>query len=408
MKHLISARPPFLMLGCLCLAAMGYAIVAAEGSGSKNGPPGTVVVANLEYREGTNSLVTYPVNRRAEPVAFTKEPDFGQRQVERGTLRFGSYTNFVIPYALDQARSRLYLDLNGNLDLTDDPGGMFTYLAHDRYSHLTVSNVHLAFQTPAGTRRFLVDLRLGDYGPGGSEHGLGGSISLRSLWAGKMALRDNEWQVGLVANPGGPPDSPGAGYLLLRPWAARNEPIGPHYTTPDLIPLPRRLYWQNQAWLVNCQLEGQGGVARWKLELEEEPAKVGELKISGALLHRVVLIGEPEVTAVLDAPGPVVRLPVGRYVVSKAWLRKGATQALATPDKSFTVSDQGAATVTLGGPLTNSVTATRRGQSLQLTYHLVGAGGDTYRLIGREAAAPPRVAFYRAGKKLAAGEFVYG
>jgi hypothetical protein len=194
--------------------------------------------------------------------------------------------------------------------------------------------------------------------------------------------------------------------LLLRPWAGRNEPVGTQDSAPDLIPLPRRLYWQNQAYSVNCRW-GEGSVPRWKLEFKEEPAKVGELRIAGALLERVVLIGEPEVTAVLDAPGPVVKLPVGHYLVSKVWLRKGATQALATPHRSFTVSEQGAPTVAIGGALTNSVTATRRGKSLLLSYQLVGAGGDTYRLTGRERAAP-RVAFYRAGKKLAAGEFVYG
>ena len=46
------------MLGCLCLAAMGYEVFPAEGSGSTNAPPGTVVVAYLEYREVTNSLRT--------------------------------------------------------------------------------------------------------------------------------------------------------------------------------------------------------------------------------------------------------------------------------------------------------------------------------------------------------------
>jgi hypothetical protein len=61
-----------------------------------------------------------------------------------------------------------------------------------------------------------------------------------------------------------------------------------------------------------------------------------------------------------------------------------------------------------GGPLTNSVTASRHGQDLRLDYRLVGAGGETYQLVKQDRSQPPEFAIYRGDKRIASGKFEFG
>ena len=63
----------------------------------------------------------------------------------------------------------------------------------------------------------------------------------------------------------------------------------------------------------------------------------------------------------------------------------------------------------VGGPLTNSVTASRHGQDLRLDYRLVGAGGQTYQLASaRPLQAAGRSRFTRAERKSRPGTFEFG
>ena len=64
------------------------------------------------------------------------------------------------------------------------------------------------------------------------------------------------------------------------------------------------------------------------------------------------------------------------------------------------------AMLAVGGPLTNSVAVNRQGRALNLSYQLLGAGGEASQLLG--ARRQPEFAAYRAGKKVASGKFEFG
>ncbi len=64
--------------------------------------------------------------------------------------------------------------------------------------------------------------------------------------------------------------------------------------------------------------------------------------------------------------------------------------------------------LSVGGPLTNSVTATRHGPDLRLDYRLVGAGGKIYQLANQNRSQPPEFAIYKGGRKIASGKFEFG
>jgi len=69
------------------------------------------------------------------------------------------------------------------------------------------------------------------------------------------------------------------------------------------------------------------------------------------------------------------------------------------------------AVLTMGGPLTNSISVARHGWNLNLTYRLIGAEGGDYRLWEcdrTKSGSPPQFAIYNGNKKIASGKFEYG
>ena len=117
---------------------------------------------------------------------------------------------------------------------------------------------------------------------------------------------------------------------------------------------------------------------------------------------------------VMDQPGAVMQVPVGSYGPCRVQLKQGGAEAYrelagsggSEAQNATKVSAGKPATLVAGGPLTNSVTVSRRGRTLNLGYQLLGAGGESYRLLG--ARQEPEFAAYRGGQKIASGRFQFG
>jgi hypothetical protein len=109
-----------------------------------------------------------------------------------------------------------------------------------------------------------------------------------------------------------------------------------------------------------------------------------------------------------------VKIPVGSYSQCRVSLKHGDIEAIRSLDRygaippadSVVVKAMGEAGLNLGGPLTNSVSANRRGKTLVLNYRLLGAGGQVYELSGPRSQ--PAFAVYSSGKQIASGMFEYG
>ena len=99
--------------------------VAPEAGQESNATKGQAVTVDLAYREVGYSFVDWNVSMTTRSGAFQKEPKLSPTKVIRGSLRLGSRDQET-GFAWDQAAGKLYLDLNRNQDLTDDPGGVFS------------------------------------------------------------------------------------------------------------------------------------------------------------------------------------------------------------------------------------------------------------------------------------------
>lgn len=380
------------------------AVVAQERAGETNSQQGQVVTAYLDYREVSFSYMTWspPVVKRAAP--FNKEPSFGGGTVHRGVLKLGGGASNDLAFAWNRTTGKLYLDLNGNLDLTDDAGGPFACQAARNYTQ-RFSDIHLPYQTPAGTWRMLVDLSLWDEGR------LTCNLSMRSFWEGKVTLHGEEWQVGLLRHEPFLETAPGSTDFLLRPWSDHAKPFGFYDDRLDIMPFPPKLFLGSHAYELRCADEGRGQSARMRLEFAEREVKLGELKISGAFVRRVMLEGG-HYRVVLDNPPATAKVPVGGYAAPKVCLQKGGLEACLDPQMPrrsdrVIVGEKTPGVLVAGGPLTNSISISKRGKYLNLNYHLEGVGG-VYRLLNQDRSHPPEFTVYRGDKKLASGRFQYG
>jgi len=380
---------------------------AAESS-----PLTEMLTVPLEYQEVPFPVINLSWTISGQPGSFKREPVSDKATLRRGRLNFQSTNVPPLPFLWDYAAGKLYLDLNRNEDLTDDPAGVFssafrTFLSSS-YRHGEFTNVHLTFPTATGQQPSLLTLNLFEY-----RGQLSASAGVRSFWSGKVLLAGREWQVGVIDDLPARRGDASKGHLLLRPWEDRNEAFSVNDNSPSAFPFAENLFVQTRSYAVDCKRFKQGEELRCELTFQGQPAELGEVRLGGQFIQRLQLRDGP-CLVVLDAPADTVRVPVGRY--GEQLVRLGQGRMVAHPERPtfgaksepLTVSADKPATMVAGGPLTNSVTMTRRGGQLVLNYHLVGAGGRTYQLAATDRSKPPLFAVFQGDKKIASGKFEFG
>lgn len=393
-----------------CLAFTTYVcLAAAPGEPSSTALQGSerplqVPLEWQEWPESSGPLDTCTLRFSPQITPFLKEPAFGRHRVVRGAFGCGVRTNEFIPFAWDQTANRLYLDLNGNRDLTDDAEA--TYAGEYDGQLQLFPRVKLNFNTPSGRHRYLVDLRLGGF----TTAQLSGTYVLRCFWQGRVELGSRPYQIGLVENPDAKTLADQARYLLFRAWDARTEPIRLNPGTPHTIHWPKKVHLAGQSFGLSNYFTNQGGSPCYLLELTPARPQLGELRLSGRNLYRLILQQPGGYTAILDTPGSAKKIPAGTYQTAEVWLRYGAAEAFYDGPLPLTVGADTSVSLPIGGPLTNLVVAERSGDNVVLRYQLVGAGHRalTYRLSTEDRANPPGWTIFSAGKQVSSGKFAYG
>jgi hypothetical protein len=430
-------------------------LLCSEDSVRDATPSGIVNTVPLEFQE-THFQFLYrdvPIERRLAP--FPKEPAPAHGPVVRGLLKFGNNPSNAIPFVWQGGAKKLFLDLNRNEDLTDDPAGVcaaqILFSATPSFFHQMFTNVPLSFSASSAGAPMRVDLCFfmdNARRPGQAVC----NAALRSYWQGKLTCEGHEWQVGLLQNLSDQPGSFRHGQLLLRPWEERNKPFTASCEKPeDSLAVPwegknlmvraseafafsPRVFFEGRACQLDWSAEPRGSEEKLALRLTEQETALGELRITGSFIQRLVLTGGPYVV-VLAQPPASVKVPPGRYHPYRVWLKEGKGQAYFNfglpqsgkanvveemsgsqmpvvsappPEQAVVVDEQRAAVLAVGGPLTNCVSATQRGRNLLLSYRLIGGGGGNYWFAGGGDRKAPQFTVGRHGKRIGSGEFEFG
>jgi hypothetical protein len=357
---------------------------------------------DLNYQETEEVLASGSVAVRLQSAPFQKEPALPGQSVFRGSLLWGTQPRQATAFIWDKGRGRLYLDLNRNRDLTDDPKGIFA--SASRKDRQTFTNIHVVLPIGAGDRPVRLQLEFSEY----RTDPVRAYAGLCSYWQARLSLHGKEWQFGLMENvlndqaPGSPR------YVLLRPWAERERAFHLGSSTPDGFDYTKNLFFDNRAYELDSRYETGGDSPKYKVTFKEQDPRLGDLKVTGSNLHRVILTMKPAMTVILDQPQGTVKLPVGSYALAEIWLRAGEAEVGTFSAGKLSVSEQRPASLLAGGPLTNSVEVKSERDSLRLNYVLLGADGRAYKNPRPDYKHPPEFAVFQGTNRLATGKFNFG
>jgi hypothetical protein len=391
---------PWILCGCLHFAP------ATRSQTSEKVSPTAPISVLLECRESESDLIHLGISIDQQSEEFAREPGPLGRRVRRGALSVGPGNR--LPFLWDLGNGQLHLDLNQNRDLSDDPEGRFSCADGPRSDHFQrFDNVRFELPVHGVAQRLRFNLGLYDFGQPG------GSIALRSYWSGKVVLQDREWELGVVPFVQGQRRETDREILLLRSWAALGSGFSVEDGSLDAFDCGPALFFLGQAYEVKRTVSTEPPL-RFEISLIPREPALGEVRFTGQHVRRALLAGDPW-TVVLDEPAGTVKAPQGTYINPAIHVRKDDAEvrldqtgiSSGTGLKSVVVQADTPALVTAGGPLTNSVMIQRRGQSLVLSYRLLGAGGETYRPGSRSGEAP-RFAIYRGDRLLESGDFEFG
>ena len=136
---------------------------------------------------------------------------------------------------------------------------------------------------------------------------------------------------------------------------------------------------------------------------------VGQLRIEGRAIERLVLADESQETTEFARPGESVPLPAGRYFVREVELTGGfrCYAWIGGEEDWIQVPADPSPVVKVGAPLTPKVRVKRAGRLLTLDYELVDAAGRRY-TPRDHTTAPPQFTIFKNGQTIGSGSFEYG
>jgi len=141
---------------------------------------------------------------------------------------------------------------------------------------------------------------------------------------------------------------------------------------------------------------------------QDQKSVLGELKIEGECVERLILLGKDGNSKWFDKPGETIELPVGQYQLQESRLEEGYVCVLGAgiENKWITIAENKLAVLKVGAPLKQTLEVKRRGKALVLDYRLIGIGGESYNNNDRNK--PPKLIIYNGDEEINSGRFEYG
>ena len=382
------------------LGVIGLLLAAGLTSPARAEEP-TKHVFRLDYARSGLSVDLH-VEVDTDIIAFEKEPDFGDRDIVRGYIQLGIETKERVSFAWDKEQTKLYVDLNRNLDLTDDTNGVFT--SRDRHVFQQIfREIPIELERGGVRLPYLLEMYFYSYRP--SQ--LRPSAKVHSGFSGEIDLYGKKWHVGIADDLDGSINW--RDRFLLRP----SDGQSPDYSG-QMHPLnvPTSVSFDGRNYALSFEFAQQEGKPVLQVTFSQQQSPMGRLDVQGKFIKHMVL-EDGHSLVVLDRPEGEINVPVGEYRGRDLLLDGGPAGLLKARRFSGMNDDirirEGQATaLKVGGPLDNSVKIQRAGNVLKLDYRLVGVGGLDYQRLGGRSSKAPSVAIYKGERKIASGTFEYG
>jgi hypothetical protein len=367
---------------------------------SKNTLQPSEHIFNLQYKQRDFNfyILSSSINNK---VKFEKEPDFGRRHIIRGLIPFGSNEKNYIGFAWDRTNYKLYIDLNKNRDLTDDPNGTFT-CKEKSIPNQYFRDIQLSLQKGSLILPYTIQMRMFYYGGNSSC-----SVTIRSGYSADIELYGKRWRVGIVDNMNGniaPGDQLFLSPLDLDSFKSQRF---------KELRVPKNIFLDSHNYDISFEFQPGTNTPTLQLRLKESKKPMGKLNIEGKHIARLVLESRSS-TVLLHYPQQNVSIPVGDYHCSGVYLYCkddglfNPQREYGTKKESISVTEDGSATLKAGGPLKNTVELTRSGTTLNLGYKLIGIDNKSYTRLSGRRDKPPTFTIYKGNREIVSDKFEYG
>ena len=391
-------KPSFILFfGCLpaLFIAPGICLLHLPAQ-AQTRSTGAVVSFPLNY---VKKSTVFPISPGKQEVKFRKEPDFGRDKILRRALVTGPDKNDFMGFAVNFTERTLYLDLNQNLDLSDDPQGI--YKGTGGSSSLQFKDVQVSLHKNGVDRFYSLDLLL-----------INGNIAylyVTSSYNGDIELDGRKWRLMVQDNLDGEINHQDRFSISLIAGSAEDRQRGLAY---DAMPVSKDHFLCGHNYQVDFSFSaGSEAFAPLTAHFTEINSPTGELILDGQFIQRLVLQGE-DVLALVDVSAQSTVLPIGKYRVQAIYLESPFTNSFNATSldqiPQFSLVPGTPYRLKAGGPLESSVTAAVSGNVLKMNYVLRGAGGEQYANVNPDRSKPPRWAIYKGDRQLASGNFEFG
>ena len=349
----------------------------------------------LAYRADGNSA-RFPLPMGKAEVRFKKEPDYAGDNVVRSALYLAPGQQEYVGFACDLKKNKLYVDLNRNLDLTDDPDGVRTNRSKGWGREFP--DVVIPVQREGRRRDIVVNLQI--YGD------RYGRYTVKSSWeSDAVVLGGRTCQVAVVDNGDGVVDSEDVMYF--RPISAD----GAEKAEDEEVKLdaPARLTLDGESFRLSYGLSVDGKTLALSVE-PDEISLVG-VALAGEGIERIVMQEDASAGIFYD-PGAAIWMPAGYYSADvRVRSGEGSRASLwAARNVRRRVRDGDGDPWKVGGPIVGKLACRKTGGRLQFDQTTTGAGSETYSLV--HSAGPslgnPKLRVKKAGKVIHVGKFEYG
>jgi len=341
-------------IGCvLCLLCLPLLAFAQPPSAAAGAVSAGSLKAPLQFQSDAFSVRDYEFEADQEFV-FKKEPAYAGRKVMRSAFPGG------VGYAIDVKARKLYVDANGNMDLTDDPKDVYT--TTNEFT-LEFENVRLPRKKGPGQEPVVLDLNFFD--PASFSH------TFKSGWSGTVKLGEKDFNIAL-------PDSfaeEDFGRSMYITPAGHKEPFTSRVGPRGFLAIGEHVY----------ALSVEVADSNAAVVFREIAEKTGEVFVDAYAVEVTQSISEYEEqdeTTSIVFPDKKFRLPFGAYGVSTIFLRgdRALFSSSPFPRPRFNVG-AAATTVSLGPPLRETVAAKRVANRLEFSYRLEGKGKEEYSCV---------------------------
>lgn len=331
-------------------------------------------------------------NDRDTEVVFKKEPEYKGKSVSRHALQLGDAPADFMGIACDSEANTLYIDLNRNLDLTDDGPGFKSkrgggFMGFSDYNDITIEMTYGNVVVP-----YTLDISI--YGT------FYFSAEVKSGWQGDIEIGDKTCQISISDDLNGAFD----GYDVFRIEHDRNREARLDFGAEDELPLPGWILFEGQIYRLETAFRVEDEETVLAVTVIPITENLMEISFEGDSVSRVMLSNNDGEYGLLDWPTPTMRIPQGSYSCYRVDLLDSFS---GMPRNGATINANGNTLLKAGGPLNQTVTAKRVGASLSLNYELRGVDDTEYE-PDNSYQGNPRFAVYMGDRKVGSGQFEYG